>query len=183
MHTIQKIIITFSFLMIGSANAFTDDSEAYSATVSAEIEANPCVVMMPDTITFDAINVSDIPSFGANQDVPVAGNDPQHIDIRVSNCPSGQHAFIAVSGTLDSNNTHLLANTATENAATNVGVGFWDESTGTTKPLQPIYGTSPSVNVAYEGHFYLVAGLQRVRDEAVTPGEVSTAAQVIVTYL
>jgi type 1 fimbria pilin len=183
MHTLQKVILTCSFLMMGSANAFTN-SETHPTTVSAEIEANPCVVTMPSAITFNVINASSLPPYNSNMSAPTAANDPQHIDIVVSNCPSGQQAYIAVSGTVDTRDPSLLANTATENAATNVGIAFWDQSTGTSKLLEPNpFSTSSVVNIAYQGRFYLVAGLAKTHDAPSTPGEVAAAAQVIISYL
>jgi type 1 fimbria pilin len=180
-RTVMALALAASFMSVGSANAFVG-SETHNVTISGNLISNPCVVNVSNLVDFGDINVETLPVIS---DIGVTGTT-KTLDIHFQGCNSGQQAQVSLSGTADSADSTLLGNTSTEDAATNVAVGFWQED-GTDKQLAVNAGSSNAhvVDGSSYDNSVMTFNVRLVKPEnkAATIGAFTTRAQIKITYL
>ncbi|MFP2515800.1 fimbrial protein [Buttiauxella agrestis] len=177
-HTFFKKVTLASLVaasaLVGSMAHAEDDSNILNLAVSGSISAPACKV---------ALNKSAL-ELGSPlmADLKTSDQEPTQTSVRtlqvaITDCES-INAEVSVLGTADATDSTILANGAATDAATNVGIAMWNHDDSTQYKLggDPIKTTVAIVGLDF--------GL--VKSDAtstVTAGDVSTSAQIKVTFL
>lgn len=170
-------LVAATALVSSMANA-SEDSTTLALQVSGTINSTPCDVVLSKTaLDVGSSLISDLKT----SDQAPAEVGTRTLQIALSNCTLTSNAEISVLGAAAAGDSTVLANGATTNAATNVGVGVWNKADGSQIKLggEPITLTAGGATLT-NLDFALV---KADASTAVTAGDVSTTAQIKVTFL
>jgi type 1 fimbria pilin len=166
-------LVAASALMSSMVQA--EDNDTIAVTMTGLVEAAPCTVQLSN-------NVLDLGSPLAS-DLKISSEAPlstilHPLRISITECANYAGAEINVLGTADSADTTVLANSAESNKAENVGVGVWEHNKGTQLKIggEALATTATMTDLDFA---FVKTGASSV----VTAGDVTTAAQVKVTFL
>lgn len=174
--TLATLVAATAFVS-SMANA-AEDSTTLALQVSGTINPPPCDVLLSKTaLDVGSALISDLKT----SDQAPAEVGTRTLQVAVTNCTSFGGGEISVLGAAAAGDSTVLANGATSNAATNVGVGVWNKKDGSQVKLggDPITlpaGGSTVTNLDF-------ALVKADASTAVTAGDVSTTAQIKVTFL
>lgn len=174
--TLASLLVA-SALVSSMANA-ADDSDTLALQVSGTINASACVLSMNKTaLDLGSSLISDL----ATSDQTPAAIGVRTLQVYLENCTLTSNAELSVLGAVAEGDSTVLANTASSNAATNVGVGVWNKADGSQlkiggDPILLVPGLATMTNL----NFALV---KADGSTAVTAGDVTTTAQIKVTFL
>lgn len=169
-------LITASAFAASMANATESDPTNLTLTVSGSIDAAPCNVLLNKTsLDLGSPLISDLKTSSEDPSETYA----KTLQVAITDCDS-INAAIDVIGTADNTDSSILANTAAENASTNVGVAVWSKIDDTSTQYK-IGGDSIKTS---KGVNDLQFAIVKVSDTAtVTEGDVVATAQVKVSFL
>lgn len=168
-------LVAASALVGSMANASAEENSSIKALqVTGSISAPACVVEMPsNSVDLGSPLMADLKT----SDQAPAQLYTRTLRININECET-INAEISVIGTADSTDNTILTNGATTNAAANVGIAMWNHADGAQYKLggTPIKATAPVNNLDF-------ALVKSSATSTVTAGDVSTTAQVKVTFL
>lgn len=170
-------LVAASAFVSSMANA-SEDSTTLALQVSGTIDPTPCgVLLSKPALDLGSSLISDLKT--SDQAPAEAGT--RTLQIALTDCVLTSNAEITVNGTAATGDSSVLANTATTNAAANVGVGMWNTVDGNQvkvggDPITVHPGDAAVTNL----NFALV---KADASGAVTAGDVVTTAQIVVSFL
>jgi type 1 fimbria pilin len=170
-------LIAASALVSSMANA-ADDSDTLSLQVSGTINPAPCGLIVSKTaLDLGSSLISDLKT----SDQTPAEIGTRTLQVSLADCQPTTNVELRVLGASAVGDSTLLANSAATNAATNVGVGVWNKKDGSQvkiggDPIVLTPGSSTMTNLDF-------ALVKADATNAVTAGDVTTTAQIKVTFL
>lgn len=170
-------LVAASAFVSSMANA-AEDSTTLALQVSGTINPPPCDVVFSKTaLDVGSALISDLKT----SDQAPAEIGTRSMQVALSSCTTAGNVELSVMGAAAAGDSTVLANGATTNAATNVGVGVWNKADGSQVKL----GGDPIImNVNATGLTTLDFALVKAdASTAVTAGDVVTTAQIKVTFL
>ncbi|WP_336284403.1 fimbrial protein [Citrobacter arsenatis] len=160
--------------MLSSIAVSAADNNSQGVSITGQIHGGKCDVVVPATLELGEIT----PEVMTTSDV--TPTKFQVFTIGLSNCLQGTSAAISILGTTDSIDTSILKNDAASPAG-NVGIAFWDIQKKQIKVNQDLVTTGAFDNTT---SINLLSGMVKVSNSTtVTPGNVSSSAQIKVDYL
>lgn len=153
-------------------NAAENDTQAL--VITGEVHGGKCDVSVPSTLDLGEITPEVMKTSSVTSD------NVQVFSIGLSNCLQGTSAAITIMGNTDISDSGVLKNDAASPAG-NVGIAFWDIQknllkVNQTQVLTGVIESTKTIN--------LISGMVKVDNNVdVTPGDVSSSAQVKVDYL
>lgn len=174
--TLASLLVA-SALVSSMANA-ADDSDTLALQVSGTINASPCVLILNKTaLDLGSSLISDLKT----SDQAPASIGVRTLQVTLSECTPTNNVELSVMGASAEGDSTLLANNAVSNAAANVGVGVWNKKDGSQVKIggDPIV-LVPGMATMTSLDFALV---KADGSTAVTAGDVTTTAQIKLTFL
>lgn len=177
-HTFFKKVTLASLVaasaLVGSMAHAEDDSSILNLAVSGSISAPACKIALSNSaLDLGSPLMADLKT----SDQEPTLTSVRTLQVAITECEA-INAEVSVLGTADATDSTILANGAATDAATNVGIAMWNHDDSTQYKLggDPIKTTIAIVGLDF--------GL--VKSDAtstVTAGDISTSAQIKVTFL